>query len=158
MDFVSSHHGAVPGNAMVSPGQFTHPLMMPAPRPKSLPQHWPTTLCLRTTSRPKSATPQVVGNDAARAHRREFGFLRMWSIHPNQIRPIVEAMQPDYSEVEMASEIICALHKMPTGVRSSTPASCTTAPPSAITGSCCSAPRPPAWPCPSLRASASFTA
>jgi citrate lyase subunit beta/citryl-CoA lyase len=49
----------------------------------------------------------VVGDDAERA-RREFGYLRMWSIHPNQIRPIVEAMQPDYSEVEMASEIICA--------------------------------------------------
>jgi citrate lyase subunit beta/citryl-CoA lyase len=26
--------------------------------------------------------------------------LRMWSIHPKQILPIVEAMRPDFSEVE----------------------------------------------------------
>lgn len=106
MDFVSSHHGAVPGNAMISPGQFTHPLMVRAKTEISsaalannvVPAHNVTTE-IRETS--------VVGDDAERA-RREFGFLRMWSIHPNQIRPIVEAMQPDYSEVEMASEIICA--------------------------------------------------
>lgn len=106
MDFVSSHHGAVPGNAMVSPGQFEHPLMARAKLEISaaalgnsvVPAHNVTTE-IRDT--------EVVGNDARRA-RREFGYMRMWSIHPNQIRPIVEAMQPDYSEVEMASEIICA--------------------------------------------------
>ncbi|MDE2599446.1 MAG: CoA ester lyase [Rhodocyclaceae bacterium] len=106
MDFVSSHHGAVPGSAMISPGQFTHPLMMRAKTEISaaalannvVPSHNVTTEIRET---------QVVGDDAERA-RREFGYLRMWSIHPNQIRPIVEAMQPDYSEVEMASEIICA--------------------------------------------------
>ncbi|PKO55190.1 MAG: CoA ester lyase, partial [Betaproteobacteria bacterium HGW-Betaproteobacteria-19] len=31
---------------------------------------------------------------------------RMWSIHPNQIQPIVEAMRPDFSEVEEAGEIL----------------------------------------------------
>lgn len=106
MDFVSSHHGAVPGNAMVSPGQFTHPLMVRAKTEISaaalannvVPSHNVTT---------EIREAQVVGDDAERA-RREFGYLRMWSIHPNQIRAIVEAMQPDYSEVEMASEIICA--------------------------------------------------
>jgi citrate lyase subunit beta/citryl-CoA lyase len=106
LDFVSSHHGAVPGNAMISPGQFAHPLMMRAKTEISsaalangvVPSHNVTTE-IRDTS--------IVGNDAERANR-EFGFLRMWSIHPNQIRPIVEAMQPDYSEVEMASEIICS--------------------------------------------------
>lgn len=106
MDFVSSHHGAVPGSAMVSPGQFEHPLMARAKLEISaaalgnsvVPAHNVTTE-IRDAS--------VVGNDAERA-RREFGYLRMWSIHPNQIRAIVEAMQPDYSEVEMASEIICA--------------------------------------------------
>lgn len=106
MDFVSAHHGAVPGNAMISPGQFAHPLMARAKTEISaaalannvVPSHNVTTEIRNT---------EVVGNDAERA-RREFGYLRMWSIHPNQIRPIVEAMQPDYSEVEMASEIICA--------------------------------------------------
>ena len=106
MDFVSSHHGAVPGSAMVSPGQFDHPLMARAKLEIAaaalgnavVPAHNVTTE-IRDAS--------VVGNDAERA-KREFGYLRMWSIHPNQIRAIVEAMQPDYSEVEMASEIICA--------------------------------------------------
>ena len=106
MDFVSSHHGAVPGAAMVSPGQFAHPLMARAKTEIAaaalanhvIPSHNVTTE-IRDT--------QVVASDAGRA-RREFGYLRMWSIHPNQIRPIVEAMQPDYSEVEMADAIICA--------------------------------------------------
>jgi citrate lyase subunit beta/citryl-CoA lyase len=32
----------------------------------------------------------------------------MWSIHPNQIVPIVEAMRPDFSEVEKAAAIVIA--------------------------------------------------
>ena len=32
----------------------------------------------------------------------------MWSIHPAQIRPILEAMAPTESEIERASEIILA--------------------------------------------------
>jgi citrate lyase subunit beta/citryl-CoA lyase len=49
----------------------------------------------------------VIRHDAERA-RREFGYLRMWSIHPNQILPIIAAMQPDFSEVEEAAAILCA--------------------------------------------------
>ena len=45
--------------------------------------------------------------DASRA-RNEFGFLRMWSIYPAQIKPIVEAMRPDFSEVEDAQAILLA--------------------------------------------------
>jgi len=30
MDFVSGHHGAIPGSAMLSPGQFEHPLVVRA--------------------------------------------------------------------------------------------------------------------------------
>jgi citrate lyase subunit beta/citryl-CoA lyase len=45
--------------------------------------------------------PDVVRDDARRA-RSEFGFLRMWSIHPRQIQPIVEAMRPDFAEVTEA--------------------------------------------------------
>ena len=48
-----------------------------------------------------------IRNDAQRA-RREFGYLRMWSIHPNQIVPILEAMRPDFSEVQAAAEILIA--------------------------------------------------
>ncbi|MDA0189855.1 MAG: CoA ester lyase, partial [Proteobacteria bacterium] len=49
----------------------------------------------------------VIRGDARRA-RNEFGYLRMWSIHPNQIVPIVEAMRPDFTEVETACAILIA--------------------------------------------------
>ena len=49
----------------------------------------------------------VVLSDAKRA-RNEFGFLRMWSIYPAQIQPIVDAMKPDNSEVEDAANILLA--------------------------------------------------
>jgi citrate lyase subunit beta/citryl-CoA lyase len=49
-------------------------------------------------------------DDASRA-RNEFGFLRMWSIYPAQIQPIVDAMAPDFSEVQQASEILLAAQK-----------------------------------------------
>jgi citrate lyase subunit beta/citryl-CoA lyase len=51
--------------------------------------------------------PDVVRKDAHRA-RNEFGFLRMWSIHPRQIQPIVEAMRPDFAEVTEATGILLA--------------------------------------------------
>ena len=84
-----------------------------------------------------------IRRDAERA-RREFGYLRMWSIHPNQIVPIVEAMRPDFSEVEEATEILAAAQDVAWGPIS-TVAGCTTAPPTATTGSCCSARNRPAW-------------
>ncbi len=106
MDFVSGHHGAIPGSAMKSPGQFTHPLVVRAKVEIAaaalangvVPSHNVTT---------ELKDLDYIRADAERA-RREFGYLRMWSIHPNQIRPIVEAMRPDFSEVEEAGEILAA--------------------------------------------------
>ncbi len=106
MDFVSGHHGAIPGAAMKSPGQFEHPLVTRAKCEISaaalacgvVPSHNVTT---------ELKDVDYIKNDALRA-RREFGYLRMWSIHPNQIVPIVEAMRPDFSEVTAASEILIA--------------------------------------------------
>jgi citrate lyase subunit beta / citryl-CoA lyase len=48
-----------------------------------------------------------VRSDAARAHA-EFGFLRMWSVHPAQIEPIIEAFRPADSDVERASAVLLA--------------------------------------------------
>ncbi len=45
---------------------------------------------------------------AARRAFHEFGYTRMWSIHPNQIRPIVAAFAPAAAEIEQAVEIIAA--------------------------------------------------
>jgi citrate lyase subunit beta/citryl-CoA lyase len=45
---------------------------------------------------------------AARRAAHEFGYTRMWSIHPNQIRPIVAAFAPAADEIEQAAEIVAA--------------------------------------------------
>jgi len=106
MDFVSGHHGAIASSNMRSPGQFEHPLII---RAKSriaacalahgvVPAH-NVSLDLKN--------PYSVFRDAWRA-RTEFGFLRMWSIHPSQIKPIVDAMKPDLREVADASAILLA--------------------------------------------------
>jgi hypothetical protein len=39
---------------------------------------------------------------------RRLGYTRMWSIHPAQIRPIVDAFAPTVAEVDLAIEIISA--------------------------------------------------
>lgn len=106
MDFVSAHHGAIPGSAMRSPGQFEHPLVVRAKCEISaaalgagvVPSHNVTT---------ELKDIDFIRRDAQRA-RREFGYMRMWSIHPNQIHPILEAMRPDFGEVNEAVEIVCA--------------------------------------------------
>lgn len=106
MDFVSAHHGAIPATAMRSPGQFAHPLVARAKAGISaaalgngvVPSHNVTT---------EMRDLAVVADDARRA-RQEFGYLRMWSIHPNQIQPIVDAMRPDFAEVSEAAAILVA--------------------------------------------------
>ena len=106
MDFVSSHGGASPSHGMSSQGQFTHPLVVRAK------------LDIASACHANSKTPShcVVTefNDAAAmttAARRafhEFGYTRMWSIHPNQIRPILQAFAPSEGEIEDATKIIAS--------------------------------------------------
>jgi citrate lyase subunit beta/citryl-CoA lyase len=45
---------------------------------------------------------------AAQKAAQELGYTRMWSIHPDQIRPILEAMAPSEAQIDQASEIILA--------------------------------------------------
>ena len=104
MDFVSAHHGAISATAMRSPGQFDHRLLARAKAEVVaaalangvVPAH-NVTLDLKNE--------EVTHSDASRA-RHEFGFLRMWSIYPTQIKAIVDAMKPDYSEVLAAAYIL----------------------------------------------------
>lgn len=104
MDFVSSHYGAIPGAAMRTPGQFTHPLVVRAKLEMVAACHANDIVPSHnvTTDIKDSA---VVANDATRA-AGEFGFTRMWSIHPDQIKPIVKAFTPRLSEVNEASNIL----------------------------------------------------
>ncbi|MES2325435.1 MAG: CoA ester lyase [Pseudomonadota bacterium] len=104
MDFVSAHYGAIPGSAMRTPGQFTHPLIVRAKLEMvaachahgKVPSHNVTTEIKDTA---------IVANDAQRA-AAEFGFTRMWSIHPDQIKPIIKAFTPRLSEVNEATHVL----------------------------------------------------
>jgi citrate lyase subunit beta/citryl-CoA lyase len=106
MDFVSSHHGAIGADSLRSPGQFDHRLLARAKTDVVaaalaagvVPAH---NVCLTLTD---AAT---IRGDALRAFT-EFGFQRMWSIHPAQIEPIVATMRPGLDEVEDAVQILVA--------------------------------------------------
>lgn len=109
MDFVSAHGGAIPSDGMSSAGQFTHPLVVRAKleiasachAQGKVPSH-----CVVTEFN-DAAAMQAAASRAA----REFGYTRMWSIHPAQIRPILEAMAPSAKEVETAARIIAAAER-----------------------------------------------
>ena len=106
MDFVSSHNGAIPASAMGSSGQFSHPLVLRAKLEIAtachahgkVPSH-----CVVTEFSDLTAMQQA-------AHRAsgELGYTRMWSIHPNQIRPILAAFAPQQAEIDFAAELIAA--------------------------------------------------
>ena len=104
MDFVSTHAGAIPASAMDIEGQFTHPLVLRAKMEIAeachangkVPSH-----CVVTEFK----NTQALAN-AARKASQSLGFTRMWSIHPDQIRPIIEAFAPQAEELERAVEII----------------------------------------------------
>jgi citrate lyase subunit beta/citryl-CoA lyase len=106
MDFVSAHGGAIPADAMSLQGQFSHPLVVRAKLEIAsachaygkVPAHGVVTEFQDT--RALSA--------AAQRAAREFGFTRMWSIHPDQIRPILEAFAPSAQDIEIASQVILA--------------------------------------------------
>jgi citrate lyase subunit beta/citryl-CoA lyase len=108
MDFVSAHRGAIPVSAMSARGQFEHPLVVRAKleiaaachAADKVPSH-----CVVTEFKDQRALQQ-----AAETACRQFGYTRMWSIHPSQIRPIVDAFAPTAAEVDLAVEILMAAH------------------------------------------------
>jgi citrate lyase subunit beta/citryl-CoA lyase len=106
MDFVSAHRGAIPATGMSAEGQFTHPLVVRAKLAISAACHG----FAKTPSHCVVTEFNDAGAIMAAATRasREFGYTRMWSIHPNQIKPIVEAFAPSAAEVEQAWLIITA--------------------------------------------------
>ena len=109
MDFVSAHAGAIPAAGMGVAGQFTHPLVVRAKleiasaahAAGKVPSH-----CVVTEFSDADAMRL-----AARRAAREFGYTRMWSIHPSQIRPILEAFAPDEKDVEGAADILLAAQR-----------------------------------------------
>lgn len=106
MDFVSAHGGAIPSSAMGSRGQFEHPLVVRAKLEIAsachaygkVPSH-----CVVT----EFSDPVALGQAAEKA-AGQFGFARMWSIHPAQIRPILKAFAPAAQDVDAAASLLLA--------------------------------------------------
>jgi citrate lyase subunit beta/citryl-CoA lyase len=104
MDFVSAHGGAIPASAMTAQGQFEHPLVVRAKLEIAaachahgkVPSH-----CVVTEFK----NPEALQACAQKASR-ELGYTRMWSIHPDQIRPILRAFAPAEDEVLQAAQIL----------------------------------------------------
>jgi citrate lyase subunit beta/citryl-CoA lyase len=117
MDFVSSHAGAIPVSAMsFDPhasaqglDQFSHPLVLRAKLEVSsachatgkVPAH-----CVVTEFRDSTAI-----RAAAKRASHSLGYTRMWSIHPAQIRPILDAFAPQTDEIDFAGNIILSAMK-----------------------------------------------
>ncbi len=106
MDFVSAHGGAIPAEAMSLEGQFAHPLVVRAKLEIA-------SACHAHGKVPSHGVVLEFQDHrslgaAAQKAARDFGFTRMWSIHPDQIRPILEAFAPSAHEIETASTVILA--------------------------------------------------
>lgn len=104
MDFVSSHYGAIPAAAMRSPAQFSHPLVVRAKLEIAAACHAHGKVASHNVTTEIKDTA-MVANDAMRA-AAEFGYTRMWSIHPDQIEPILKSFAPRISEINEAATIL----------------------------------------------------
>ncbi len=109
MDFVSSHNGAIPSEAMTlhpTLGQMAHPLVLQAKMAVSsachayakVPSH-----CV-VTEFTDAAALQTAACQAA----QQLAYTRMWSIHPAQIPVILAAFAPSGADVSRACDIIPA--------------------------------------------------
>ena len=109
MDFVSAHAGAIPAEGMGVAGQFKHPLIVRAKLDIASAAH--------ASGKVPSHCVVTEFNDvdamraAARRAAREFGYTRMWSIHPSQIRPILDAFAPEEKDVQQAVEILTSAER-----------------------------------------------
>ncbi|MCR5865322.1 CoA ester lyase [Aquincola sp. J276] len=106
MDFVSAHRGAIPASGMSVKGQFKHPLVVRAKLEIAAACHAhgkTPSHCVVTEFKHPAAL-----QEAATKACRQFGYTRMWSIHPAQIEPIVDAFTPSTAEVDLAIDIILA--------------------------------------------------
>ena len=105
MDFVSAHHGAIPGSAM-DRGQFDHPLVARAMLEISAACHAHGKVASHNVCTNINDVA-IIESDALRA-KNEFGFTRKWSIHPKQIPVIVKTLSPSTNEIEEACSILLA--------------------------------------------------
>lgn len=118
MDFVSAHGGYISDRAMLfsavadeqHPGQFDHPLVVRAKLNISQACHAHSKVASHCVVTEFKDLERVKA--AATLAFRHFGFARMWSIHPSQIRPILEAFAPADEEIDQALDILLAAVKV----------------------------------------------
>ena len=106
MDFVSAHGGAIPASAMGMVGQFSHPLVVRAKLAiaSACHAHGKTpSHCVVTEFKDVQALQHC-----AKLAASEWGYTRMWSIHPSQVRPLLAAFSPAPGDIEQAAEILQA--------------------------------------------------
>jgi citrate lyase subunit beta / citryl-CoA lyase len=107
MDFVSSHNGAIPAVGMTldaANGQFAHPLVVQAKlaiasachAQGKVPSHCVVTEFKDTTALTAAASKAAL----------QLGYMRMWSIHPAQIKPILTAFAPNAVDIAIACELL----------------------------------------------------
>ena len=106
MDFVSAHGGAIPADAMGSAGQFSHPLVVRAKLDIASACHAHGKVPSHSVVTEFSDAAAM--ENAARVASQTLGFTRMWSIHPSQIRPILQAMAPSEKDIAQACEVLLA--------------------------------------------------
>jgi citrate lyase subunit beta/citryl-CoA lyase len=104
MDFVSAHYGAIPANAMHSPGQFTHPLVLRAKLEIAAACHRFGKVASHNVTT-DFRDHQALANDAHLAST-QCGYTRMWSIHPGQIEIIVRQLTPNNAQIHEACAIL----------------------------------------------------
>lgn len=110
MDYVSEHGGLIDEDAMQSPAQFEHRLIADAKaaivsaavRHGKVATH---NVCVAVDD------PALAYEDARRA-QREFGFQRMWSIHPGQIEPLARGLMPPADRVAYAEAVLLAAYEV----------------------------------------------
>jgi citrate lyase subunit beta/citryl-CoA lyase len=106
MDFVSAHQGAIPIGAMSAHGQFEHPLVRRAKLEIAAACHAAAKVPSHSVVTEFKHVKAI--QEAATRAMHEFGYTRMWSIHPAQIQPIIEVFAPTVAELDEAIEIIGA--------------------------------------------------
>jgi citrate lyase subunit beta/citryl-CoA lyase len=106
MDFVSAHQGAIPVSAMSAQGQFEHPLIRRAKLEIAAACHAAAKVPSHSVVTEFKQSKAIQA--AAKRAGHEFGYMRMWSIHPSQVRSIVEAFAPTVAELDEAIDVLRA--------------------------------------------------
>lgn len=104
MDYISAHQGVITDEAMRSPLQFEHALIARAKT--DIVRAAISSGCVASHNVSLAIKDYQQTYDDAHRARTQFGFLRMWSVHPVQIKAIIDAMSPNPDQLELASDVL----------------------------------------------------